>query len=153
MLHNYVVDQGIDLRLQSDGVVVLSISHQTGAEAHGEVVRLHHVLVTVLSHTESGEIHNWTTKGKCFLGKKKNVNKCSETFLRPTHYVPSPSSKKMLGCLRTTKKVHILPCDDRVKHSLVKKSKEVSHDNDDGLWEGGDDCSELRCSLCLVLYF
>lgn len=43
--------------------------------------------------------------------------------------------------------------DDRVKHSLVKKSKEVSHDNDDGLWEGGDDCSELCCSLCLVLYF
>lgn len=59
----------------------------------------------------------------------------------------------MLGCLQTIQvQVHILPCDDRLEHSLVKKSKEVSHDNDDGLMEGGDDSFELCCSLRLVLY-
>lgn len=58
VLHNHVVDHGVDQRLQGDGVVVALTPHQTGTEANSQVVRLHHVLVTVLSHTESRQTHN-----------------------------------------------------------------------------------------------
>ena len=48
VLQDDALDQRVDLRLQRDHVLVLRPSQQAGAEAHGQVVGLHHVLVTVL---------------------------------------------------------------------------------------------------------
>lgn len=75
VLHNHVVDQGVDQRLQGDGVVVVPTPHQTGTEADSQVVRLHHVLVAVLSHTERRQTHNGGTKGKCFWWSREWVEK------------------------------------------------------------------------------
>lgn len=48
------LDQGIDLSLQSYGIIVVSPSYQAGTETHSQVIRLHHVLVTVLGHAVDG---------------------------------------------------------------------------------------------------
>ena len=48
VLQDDALHQRVELRLQRDPVLVLSASQQTGAEAHGQVVGLHHVLVAVL---------------------------------------------------------------------------------------------------------
>lgn len=50
MLQDDVLHQGIDQRLQADGIVAVIPSYQAGPKAHCQVVRLHHVLVTVLRH-------------------------------------------------------------------------------------------------------
>ena len=48
VLQDYALHQRVDLRLQRNHVLVRRPPQQTGAEAHGQVVGLHHVLVTVL---------------------------------------------------------------------------------------------------------
>lgn len=54
MLEDDVLHQGVDLRLQGDDIIIISPSYQAGTETHSQVVRLHHVLVTVLRHARGG---------------------------------------------------------------------------------------------------
>lgn len=67
MLQDDVLHQGVDQRLQGDDIVIMSPSYQAGAKAHSQVVRLHHVLVTVLRHAGGRGTQNWTmTERDCF---------------------------------------------------------------------------------------
>lgn len=49
------LDDLVDVRLAGDLVLGVGRGHQRGAEAYGQVVRVHHVLVTVLGQTGDGE--------------------------------------------------------------------------------------------------
>lgn len=51
MLQDDALHQVVNQSLQGDGIVLVGPSYKAGAKAHSQVVRLHHILITVLRHT------------------------------------------------------------------------------------------------------
>lgn len=49
------LDDLIDVSLAGDLVLALRCGHECGAEAYGQVVRVHHVLIAVLGQTGGGQ--------------------------------------------------------------------------------------------------
>lgn len=54
MMDDYGLDDLIDVSLAGDLVLAVWCGHECGAEADGQVVRVHHVLVTVLGQAGDG---------------------------------------------------------------------------------------------------
>lgn len=48
------LDDLVDVRLAGDLVLAVGRGHERRAEAYGQVVRVHHVLVAVLGQAEGG---------------------------------------------------------------------------------------------------
>lgn len=56
------LDDLVDVGLAGDLVKAVRCGHERGAEAYGQVVRVHHVLVTVLG--QAGERRGWMEGGR-----------------------------------------------------------------------------------------
>lgn len=55
MVNDDCLDDLIDVSLAGDLVLALRCRHECGAEAYGQVVRVHHVLIAVLGQTGGGQ--------------------------------------------------------------------------------------------------
>lgn len=55
MVNDDCLDDLIDMSLAGDLVLALRGRHECGAKAYGQVVRVHHVLITVLGQTVEWE--------------------------------------------------------------------------------------------------
>lgn len=63
VLDDHGLDKVINLWLPSDGVIRIQAPQEAGTEAHGQVVRLHHVFIAVLRHagknTDVSQHESW----------------------------------------------------------------------------------------------
>lgn len=101
MVDDDCLDDLIDVSLAGDLVLALRCGHECGAEAYGQVVRVHHVLIAVLGQTGGGQRQD-----------SRYVQKASQT---ENLYSSREKSRLTVDGL----------------YLLVEEGKEVAHDNED----------------------
>lgn len=71
MVHDDCLDDLIDVSLAGDLVLALRRGHECGAEAYGQVVRVHHVLIAVLGQTGGGQRQDFSDR-KIYTAQERN---------------------------------------------------------------------------------
>lgn len=66
------LDDLIDVSLAGDLVLALRCGHECGAEAYGQVVRVHHVLIAVLGQTGGRQRQDSKLTQNCYSSREKS---------------------------------------------------------------------------------
>lgn len=153
-------DDFIDVCLAGHGVLPIRNVHEGGPEADGQVVGVHHVLVTVLREATRKEAPtSHLGKGVFFLrflslGGPTQTQESSTLCFKNSYTCKSlrtPPPRGGQGRVKEGKS----PCHHPAAQlrSLVEESEEVSHDHDDHTGEGDEDLLDLVHPLSWVFQF
>lgn len=158
-------DDLIDVGLAGHRILPVRNVHQRGPEADGQVVGIHHVLIAVLGQAAGTRVREGGREGRscpapaqaplspscplpmghCHHASAGLGNNQGTTPHGSTHAAKmgKPWQKGQQGGTWGSRKTD----------SLVKESKEVSHDHDDSPRQSDNDLLDLVHSLCRVLNF
>lgn len=159
-------DDLIDVGLAGHRILPIRNVHQRGPEADGQVVGIHHVLIAVLGQAASTRVRELC----CAPARLENLPAKPQPRHRagpcPRHTArlskagqeaSTPRGNTTKGsCSRDGEALAAGTARRTLwsrKHSLVKESKEVSHDHDDSPRQSDNDLLDLVHSLCRVLSF